>query len=111
MGSDMCYWIITETGKLMSKTSVKHVTRDGYLKPYIESRVDDTKKKMAEWLENRNFHVDSDVDDKFDFILPDKDLSKNLGVSYAICVMPTDEEYYDMIVKGRPNYEDEVVPS
>ena len=29
VGSDLCYWLITETGQLISKTSVEHVTRDG----------------------------------------------------------------------------------
>ena len=28
VGSDMCYWLITESGKLISKTSVEHITRD-----------------------------------------------------------------------------------
>ena len=30
VGSDMCYWLITESGKLVSKTSVEHVIRDDY---------------------------------------------------------------------------------
>ena len=31
VGSDMCYCLITESGKLISKTSVVHVTRDDML--------------------------------------------------------------------------------
>ena len=33
VGSDMCYWLITESGKLVSKTLVEHVIRDDYLNP------------------------------------------------------------------------------
>jgi hypothetical protein len=31
VGSDLSYWLITESGKIISKTSVEHVTRDDYL--------------------------------------------------------------------------------
>ena len=41
------------------------------------------------------------MDGKFDLILPNKDLRKNLGVNYASGVTPTDEEYNEMIVKGQ----------
>jgi hypothetical protein len=30
VGSDLSYWHITESGKIISKTSVEHVTRDDY---------------------------------------------------------------------------------
>ena len=32
--SYICFWIITETSKLVSKTSVEHVEIDDYLKRY-----------------------------------------------------------------------------
>ena len=51
----MCYWLITDTGKLVSKTSVDHVMRYYHLKPYIESRVDDFNKKLMERLDDGNF--------------------------------------------------------
>ena len=35
VGSDICYWLITDTGKIVSNASFKHVTRDYYLKPDI----------------------------------------------------------------------------
>jgi hypothetical protein len=31
VSSDLSYWLITESGKVISKTSVEHVTRDNYL--------------------------------------------------------------------------------
>ena len=49
------------------------------------------------------------MDSKFDFILPDEDLSKNLGVHYASGVTTMNEEYDNMISKERPNDKDEVI--
>ena len=49
------------------------------------------------------------MDIKFDFILPDDGIRKNLAVNYDSGFTPTDEEYDDMSVKGRPNNEDEVI--
>ena len=60
------------------------------MKPDIESRVNDFNKKLTERLDDGNFQVNSDVDVKFDFILPDEDFSRNLGVNYARGVVPTD---------------------
>jgi hypothetical protein len=31
VGSDLCYWIVTDSGQVVSKTSVEHVTREDYL--------------------------------------------------------------------------------
>ena len=52
---------------------------------------------MAERLDDINFQVNSDLDGKFDFILTDKDLSKNIGVNYDSGIITTDEDYDDMI--------------
>ena len=87
----------------------EHVTIDDYLKPDIESRVNHFYKKFMEWLDNGNFQVNSDVDSKFDFILPNEYLRKIIGINYAIGVTPTDEEYDDIIFLGQTNYEDKVI--
>jgi hypothetical protein len=31
VGSDLCYWLVTDSGQVVSKTSVEHVTHDDYL--------------------------------------------------------------------------------
>ena len=90
VGSDMSYLFITKTGNIVSKTSAKHVARDYYLKPDIESMVDDFNNKLTERLDDGNSRVNSYLDDKFDYILPGKDLSKNLGVNYDSGVTSTD---------------------
>ena len=90
VGSDMCHWLITDTVKLLSKTSVYNVTRYDYLKLDTESRVDDFNKKLTDPLDDGNIQINSDVDGDFDFILPEEYLRKNLGVNYASRIAPTD---------------------
>ena len=109
MVSDMCYWLITYTGNIVSKISVKNVTIDDDLKPEIESRVDDFNKNLKERLDDGNFQLNSDVDGKFDFIILVEDISENLGVKYTGGVTPTNEEYDEMIVECWTNNEEEVI--
>ena len=78
------------------------------MKPDIKYSIDDFKKKLMDRSFNGNFQVNADMDGKFDFILPDKDFRKNIGVNYVSDVTPIDEEYDDMIVEGRPNEEEYV---
>ena len=35
VGSYLCYWVLTEKGKIISRTTVEHVTRDEAEKPEI----------------------------------------------------------------------------
>ena len=76
------------------KASVKEISQARNKRWLIETghwvRVDNFNKKLKEPLDDGNFWVNSDVDGKFNFILPGEDLSKNLGVNYDRGVMPTD---------------------
>ena len=40
VGSDMCYWLIIESGKLISKQSVEHVTRNYMLASGTKQQID-----------------------------------------------------------------------
>ena len=51
VGSDICYWLMTDTGNIVPKTLVKHATIDYNLKPEIESRVDDFNNNLTERIE------------------------------------------------------------
>ena len=53
--SEMCYWLMTETGELVSRILVEHITRDDNLNPYINSSIDDFNKKLIERLDDGNF--------------------------------------------------------
>jgi hypothetical protein len=55
VGSDLCYWIVTDSGQVVSKTSVEHVTRDDYLNEDTKAKVKEFEKKLGECLDDSNF--------------------------------------------------------
>ena len=60
VGSHLCYWLITESGKIISKSSVEHVTQDDYLKEDIMSEIDTFDQRLKESLDDNNFIIDGD---------------------------------------------------
>ena len=44
IGSDLCYWILTQSGKVLASTTVQHVTNDDAARTI---NVDGTKKGQA----------------------------------------------------------------
>ena len=58
VGSDMCYWLITESKNLISKTLVEHVTRDDMLASGTKQQIDIFNMKLAERLDDTSFMVD-----------------------------------------------------
>jgi hypothetical protein len=54
VGSDMSYWLITESGKIISKTSVKHVIRDDYLQADKWKEIDDFNLRLEASLDDAN---------------------------------------------------------
>ena len=106
VGSDLCYWLITENGKIISKTSVEHVTRDDYMKEDKKRQIDDFEAKLASNLDDANFTIEGDGN--FDSLyLEDVDVDYNSGVQYQRGVTPDPEEYDDMLVGERPEADDE----
>jgi hypothetical protein len=97
VGSDLCYWIITKSGKIIAKTSVEHVTRDDYLQTDKRAEIDAFNWRLEESLYDANFVVDGEGE--FDSMHLDniKD-DENPGVAYANDMnTPTAEEYNDMV--------------
>jgi hypothetical protein len=55
VGSDLCYWLVTDTGKLVSNSSIQQVTRDDYLQEDMKQQIDEFNKKCEERLNDKNF--------------------------------------------------------
>jgi hypothetical protein len=55
VGSDLCYWIVTDSGQVVLKTSVEHVTRDDYLNEDTKAKVKEFEKKLGKHLDDFNF--------------------------------------------------------
>ena len=66
IGSDMCYWVITESGKVIAETTVQHVTRDDLLDPEIVSQVEKFTTNLDKRLDDENFWIERMSDFNFD---------------------------------------------
>jgi hypothetical protein len=108
VGSDLCYWLITNSGQVVSKTSVEHVTRDDYLHEDTKKRIERFNEKLEERLDDTNFILQGEngVDLKFLEDLVDGDgIDAMVGGDNT----PTDEEYGDMLIDERPEEDEEAI--
>jgi Reverse transcriptase (RNA-dependent DNA polymerase) len=108
VGSDLSYWLITEGGKIISKTSVEHVTRDDYLQVDKKAEIDEFNERLEESLNDENFVVEGEGE--FDSMyLEDIDDDTNAGVirEEDLHSTPSVDDYGDMHVDDRPEDDDE----
>ena len=106
IGSDMCYWIIPESGIPITDTTVQHVTRDDLHDPAISALVERFNSTLTNRLDDTNF----DNPDIANFHLPDEDddilRDGQMDPAYGDNT-PTDEDYGDsMCLEERPNDDD-----
>jgi hypothetical protein len=57
VGTELCYWILTESGKVVSRTSVQHVTVEDMLKPEVKQRYEEFETTLLERLKDDTFHI------------------------------------------------------
>ena len=110
VGSDLSYWLITESGKVISKTSVEHVTRDDYLQADKKAEIEAFNRRLEESLDDANFMIDGEGE--FDSMyLDDIDDDENPGVIHTdeeeYDTTPSAEDYGDMHTNERPEDDDE----
>ena len=100
----MCYWIITDYGKLVSKASVEHVIRDDYLNPEVKKKMDKLNDKLDKRLDDTKFLLEDSpdsVDIDYDNDNPNHGVITNHGITTS------DDEYGDMLTDERPEADDE----
>ena len=90
VGSDLCYWLLLKSGKIIARTSVQHVTRDDLLNEDIKKQIEDFDMDVEERLDEQNFFTE-DANDAT-FFLQDEEEPSIFGGG----VTTTDEEYGDM---------------
>ena len=93
----MCYWLITESGKLISKTSVEHVTLNDMLASGTKQQIDIFNTKLEERLDNTSFMVDGVAGFDSAYLDDIKDDQENPGVVSNQGITPADENYENMI--------------
>jgi len=57
IGSDMCYWVLTLTGKVLARTMVQRVTNDDLLNPTIRQKMSEYNQKITERLDDHNHFI------------------------------------------------------
>jgi len=106
VGSDLCYWLVTESGQIVSKTSVEHVTRDDYLENDTKKKIEEFNQRLEERLDDTNFILQGE-DGVNLRMLEDITDEDGIGAMAEGGITPTEEEYGDMLVEERPDIEDD----
>jgi hypothetical protein len=55
VGSDLCYWVLSESGKVNARTIVQHVTIDDFLNDDLMQQIEDFDLTASEQLSDANF--------------------------------------------------------
>ena len=55
VGSDLCYWLLLESGKVIAHTTVQHVVRDDFLNDDVKREVERFDHAIEERLSDQNF--------------------------------------------------------
>jgi hypothetical protein len=58
VGSDLCYWLLLESGKVIARTTVQHVVRDNYLNDDIRREIERFDQLVDERLSDQYFIAD-----------------------------------------------------
>jgi hypothetical protein len=97
----MSYWLITESGTIISKTSVEHVTRDDYLQADKKAEIDEFNHRLDESLDDANFIIEGEGEFE-SMYLDDIEDDGNSGVIHMDENTPSPEDYGDMNTEDRP---------
>ena len=58
IGSDMCYWILTDNGDVIAETTVQHVLREEYNDPDIKPQIEQFNASVITSLDDTNFQLE-----------------------------------------------------
>ena len=97
VGIALCYWVLTKSGKVISSTTVQHVTQEDNTHPDTHNRIQAFDAAVQERLSDTNF-VSNDIEGASPYI---QDYSLPIP-SHCTGVVPLDTEYGDMIHEEAP---------
>ena len=58
VGSDLCSWLLLESGKVIARTTVQHVVRDDYLNDDVKRDFESFDRSVEDRLSDQNFMTD-----------------------------------------------------
>ena len=65
VGSSLCYWILSDQVKLLSRTTVQHLTSEEPRDPDIQERIRDYRSSLEDALVSKEFGTSLDGYDSF----------------------------------------------
>jgi hypothetical protein len=57
IGSDLCYWLLLESGKIIARTTVQHVVREDYLNDDVKLEIERFDRSVEDRLSDQNFMI------------------------------------------------------
>ena len=101
VGSDMSYWILTESGKVIARSTVQNITTTDIATDEMKNRVATFDANLLTRLDDENFHVDlpSHV-----LYLQDDDMAPKPDLR----AVPPDAEYGDMLMQDPKSEADDI---
>ena len=87
VGSDLCYWLLLDSGKVIARTTVQHVVREDYVNDDTRSQIEHFDRAVEERLSDHDFILH----EPNDFYIQDELTDDN-------CVARNEEGYNDMNV-------------
>ena len=58
VGTDMCYWVLTVSGNVISRTTVQHVSRDDLIDPVMKEKIKSFDEALVKRLDDTKFTDD-----------------------------------------------------
>ncbi len=87
VGSDLCYWLLLPSGKVIARTTVQHVIREDLLNEDVRQQVEEFDCNVEERLNDQGLWLAT-------FFLQDEDDTNYTG---GVTTTPKEEEYGDML--------------
>ena len=89
----MCYWVLILSGKVVTQTTVKHVTRTNLLDSDMKGQIEKFDEELEKVLDDTNFFDDV----RFDYYINDVDEADEESHGGGSNT-PINEAYGDMMV-------------
>ncbi len=96
VGSDLCYWLLLQSGKVIAHTTVQHVVRDDYLNDDVKHDIESFDRSVDERLSDQNFMADP----ADGFYIQDEPDEVSDGIA------STEDGYGDMIIPDKLDADD-----
>jgi hypothetical protein len=102
IGSNMNYWILTDSCKVVARSTVQHVTTEDMAKPATQEAI-----RAFDLAVNRRLADGNFINEEAGVFYLDDDPPDDDGMRYITNgVVPADDEYGEMITPPRPDVDD-----